>query len=88
MRAIFFANAGHIPVRQSALNAVTQWANDCERKVLIRLSCGIVLPRDRHRAWATEELASARFLMGREGSGYALIGKAAAREAAEQEQPA
>lgn len=50
-RHAFFANAGVISVQESAYDAVVEWANDMERK-LLRLHCGQWLPRDGHRAWA------------------------------------
>jgi hypothetical protein len=58
----FFVNGGHISKRQSAINALAQWANDNERR-LCGLSCGDVLPRDRHRTWAEQVIADCRFLM-------------------------
>jgi hypothetical protein len=74
MRLISFINAGHITNRESAVNAVTQWANDCERKVLIDLSCGVVVPRERHRAWALEQVSNAKFLMRRKNPRFVIIG--------------
>lgn len=51
----FFINAGRIPDRQSQINELAGWANDQERK-LQRLHCGQVLPRERHRMWAEQEI--------------------------------
>ena len=52
-RDIMVANAGIISPLESKVNAYTQWANDCERK-LLGLHCGQTLPRERHRNWARE----------------------------------
>ena len=71
-----FMSAGNITAKESALNALTQWANDCERKLLIGLSCGTVLPRVRHREWASQRIASAKYLGRRRGknvSGLILL---------------
>jgi len=40
-----------IPRRQTDINALAEWANTCERK-LLGLHCGVVLDRTRHREWA------------------------------------
>lgn len=76
MIVIPFTNAGKITAKDSAVHALTQWANDCERKLLIGMSCGTVLPRERHRAWAGERIKGARFAVRRKGrcvSGYVLL---------------
>lgn len=57
MRSVRFANAGNIPIEQSASNALTQWANDMERK-LLGLHCGQMLDRQRHCEWAANALKS------------------------------
>lgn len=69
MTIIPFANAGHITAKESALNALTQWASDCERKLLIGMSCGTVLPRERHRDWARLRLVGAKYFVLRHGKG-------------------
>jgi hypothetical protein len=69
-----FTNAGHISRKESALNALTEWANSCERKAIIGLSCGVVLPRQRHRAWAAERLQDAKHAVrGKCGRGFILL---------------
>ena len=55
MRSVKFVSHGNIPIEQSAVNALTQWANDMERK-LLGLHCGRVLDRQRHREWATDAM--------------------------------
>ena len=56
-----FFNCGHIPMQDSAENALTEWASTCERK-LLQLGCGTVLPRERHRAWAHDVLPTRRIM--------------------------
>lgn len=48
-------NAGHIPLEETMVNALAQWANDAERR-LLGLHCGQMLCRDRHRQWAVSRM--------------------------------
>lgn len=70
MRAIWFANAGNITAKESALHALTDWANSCERSLLLGRSSGTVLPRERHREWARQRLVGAEYLVRRTPRGH------------------
>lgn len=60
--APFFVNAGHISKRQSAIYALSGWANSCERR-LLNLHCGQFLPHERHTHWAAEMIDRCKFLV-------------------------
>lgn len=70
MRKVFFVNAGVIPIRESAVNALAQWANDMERK-LLGLHCGQMLERSRHRTWAASALVQIEMADKHAGYAYA-----------------
>lgn len=55
-RLVPHVHAGNIPLGQSRIYALAEWANDCERK-LLNLHCGLMLDRRRHMAWAAKMLA-------------------------------
>lgn len=70
--APFFVNGGNLSNRQSAIYALAEWANSCERR-LLGLSCGYVLPRERHIAWAENIVSRCKFLMKRGSSSGAIL---------------
>lgn len=69
MRRIFYVNAGNITAEESARNALAQWANDCERR-LLGMTCGYVLPRERHKVWAEGALKHVEIKHVEDGWGY------------------
>lgn len=71
---VAFVNAGNISRKESARNALAQWANDCERR-LLNLSCGAVLERTRHREWADRKVAEGlQYLVSaKSGLGFAAL---------------
>lgn len=59
---VWFGHAGIIPLRESTRNALAQWANDCERR-LLGLHCGQMLDRRRHKRWAGSKVCGATIML-------------------------
>ncbi|MEO0872540.1 MAG: hypothetical protein AAFY19_11395 [Pseudomonadota bacterium] len=76
----YFVNVGTVSVRQSQIDALSEWANTMETK-LLGLHFGQILPRDRHRAWAEAQIDDAQIVLSESGTSGLILVKSRLRDA-------